>query len=438
MNWFNTHPLRVSLTALLAAPLLGPLSGGCSSSQSGGPANDPAIQANLTAKCERAGGVSSHQRPYRVLEVCERGKQGECLMAEGITAIACDLPRSEGMCGDRVSAEELLLMLNGAVVAAGDQIEDGVSVYELLVGVVISMLYNGIDWNQLDDLSVDFDPSDGSYVLESGASRVGFRLSWARDFDTFTAGDPIDLNVFDLDSYVRGISVDVGGTVANPRVSYDFDEGPLFDLIEGSVDIEGRDPRSLKVKAKLHADALAIELFSVGRRRFDGDIPWTRGLVKTTFDYETHMASNPISIPDVVDQLEGGGFAIDLANTVFEREYWVFDEPIYRTRDVFETTDFAIKSDADGAFFEGTYQGAHEVEARVLDVVFTGALYHEGLLSNRQQNHTTFYCNAARDDLWGTALHDLDLKGGLFTFSSGLRARYGIGGLEWEEDQVED
>ncbi len=424
-------PGRLVHVALFLALLVG----GCGEDEDDGSRAEE--EAALAADCERAGGRLSAAAPEE-LEACARGVEGDCALRGDAAIVACELPPSTAMCGDSVSVEELLLMLNGAVVAAAEQIDDGVSVYELFGGVIVGMLYNGIDWNQLDDLEVDFDAETGSYMIESGASRVGFRLYWARDFDGHSTGEPIPHNVFALTSYVSGIDVDIGGSIANPRIEYDYDEGPLFGLIDGGVEISGRDPRSLRIFTALHADAIAVELDSLGRRRFELPVPWALGLVTTKFDYETHILSTRTPVPDLHAALQGGGFALDLAGTVFARDYYVLETLVYGTRDHFEATDFAIKKDDDGAFFEGEYTGRREVSAQVLGFDYEGSLHSRGLLSNRQQNWTEFFCDTARTDLWGTARHDLDLEGGVFTFDSGRSFRYGTGEFEWEEDQVED
>ena len=119
-----------------------------------------------------------------------------------------------------------------------------------------------------------------------------------------------------------------------------------------------------------------------------------------------------------------------------EQTWRFLGHDFFAARDEFEDADLVIGEDEEGSgWIEGEYTTRRETRLFAFDLERTGRLFSEGLLSSRVQNRTAFFCDSVRSELWGTALHDLDLRGGELTFADGEALRYGLAPLDGEDEE---
>jgi hypothetical protein len=171
--------------------------------------------------------------------------------------------------------------------------------------------------------------------------------------------------------------------------------------VNGSVDLSGASLSGLKVKLRLAGEKISFALNSVGE--YKGQIPRTEDLLTLS------MTSTPVTLTAMSDQIAAGTFGVAYTNTKYKSVYFSLNQ-------VFGSSTFYIKSDATGYFWEGNYLSTITKEST--------NLYQKGLLSQRQQNYTEYYCDEARTQRVGVATHDLDLKGGTFIFEDGKLFTY--------------
>ena len=341
------------------------------------------------------------------------------------------------ICGTNVSVYKAARILTGTAIIAGRQDQHGDSIQALFGSLIVGMLVNGIDFVALKDFDVSF--ADGVYTFKTGNDELGFRLYFAQDFGDFHANDPIPYNVFDVKSYVKNVDVSVGGSITDPSVDYNIDYGPLADLVDGDVHISGRDPRTLKIKLKVHTEAVGFAFDSVQRDTFEMPIVELLGLITGKWDYQVHMNSTPTSVADFPDLLANGGYGVSLAGSYVKIGFYFGDTLVQQTATTFEQADFKILPDADddpattGAYWEGGYTGAHETWFEDFDGENSAHLYESGLGSTCNPNYTEFYCDAARTQFWGRAEHNADLTGGVVTLANGKTLDYAL-----EEGQTDD
>jgi hypothetical protein len=336
-----------------------------------------------------------------------------------------------GVCGRDVSVYDAARTLTGGAIIGGRHVEKGGAAHELLGGLVAGMLLNGIDFVALKDFEIDF--ADGRYTFKTGNDQLGFRLFFAEDFGDYRQGDPIPHNIFALDSYVTDVDVNVGGTPLDPDIDYDISWGPLADLVDGDLDISGRDPRDLKISVKLHAEAIGFALESVQRDTFEVPLADFLGLVTGRFDYQVHMNTPPIAVPALAEALHTGGYGVSFTGSYVKSEY-LFDSKVMQRTDVsFDDADFLILEDDDGGYWDGEYLGTHDVWYRDYGGTAQTRLSMRGLGSTRNPNYTEYYCDADRTQLWGRADHKADMTGGTLTLANGKHLNYGIGPVETDD-----
>ena len=386
----------------------------------------------LETDCEQGGGELYAQGGSSLPACMDDGQiaSGQCAISSGSCVVTCGLPDKHLLCGQDVSDVELHLLIAGIVVFVSQQAQEGTSVYDFLTGVIILMLVYGISFDDILEPLVAFDADQGLYTYETGRSAIGFRLFYAKDHDGHAAGDPIPHNVFDPRSYIRSVSVSIGGTLTDPRVEVDYDEGPLFSLVDGRVDFDGDDLGSLRASFKVHADLITFQLDSLSRWHFELPHLSTNLITSTEYDWELHQVSSRVTVPDLNDALKTGGFSVTWDGSWIDQTYKFVGVPFFQTRDLFSAAEFTILEDAEGnGVFEGPYQSTHNARFFAFGVERSGELYSSGLASTREQNWTELYCDEGRSSLWGTARHDLDLDGGVLTFADGSTYEYDLDNL---------
>ncbi len=331
------------------------------------------------------------------------------------------------MCAEVASVDEAQQLLTAGVVIAAAQVEDGVSAYELLVNELLGMVLNGIDLFELDRYEAEFDGT--SYTLRTGDSSLTFRLVYAVDFGGHRAGDPIEADFFSLSSYIRDVDIDIGGSLTSPRIDYDFDAGPLLELIDGGIDFSGRSLSGIEAHVRFRADVIGVELDSIRQQHFTAPVLSTLGAVSAEFDYRIRIRTLPFAVIEIADLIEGEGLGVSYADSYVDTTLRILGETYVRTRVEFSDASFLLREDGDGGWWEGDYSGTHDVWLARRGPDRRERFFEHGFLSTREANFTDYHCDPAHAALWGTAHHAADLRGGHFALEQGGTFDYGLGPL---------
>lgn len=304
------------------------------------------------------------------------------------------------LCGATVSHTEMMRFLDGNLVVVASHVEQGVGAGQIVGGLVAGLVLNGIDFSNLD-----YEPafSDGRYELTNGDAYVGVTLYFAEDFGPHAAGDVIPYNVFDVSSYVKDFEI----TSFDPfsgDVGFDFEEGPLYGLIEGDVDFDIDNPTSISIRVRIRTDLVAFEAKS--EKTYFGMPP------RMDDELRVVMTTTHARLDEVYAQFLGEGYGFSYTGTTYDSPFFGIEQ---------ELTDslFLMKRDEGGGWFwEGDY------ESDVTKSPLT--MYQSGFVSNLEGNYTEYYCDAALTTRAGVAQHHLDLSGGEFVFEDGTRLPYGL------------
>lgn len=299
-----------------------------------------------------------------------------------------------GLCNSVLTGAEFMQFFNGNLVFVAEHEKSGKAASEAIGDLVTNMVVNGLDFAKLADYGFSF--SDGDYTFGVDGYGYTFSLFFAEDFAEFHAGDKIPYNVFTTSSYVTNVHVTL-----SPKPSYSYDEGPLFDLVDGSVKFSGATLSGLNAKLNLKADLIAFEMKSVSD--VHGQVPREGDVV------HLNVTTTRATLSEVNEQFQAGGFGVSYDGTTYTSPYFGVDQAI-------SANTFYMKKDDTGFYWEGEYVSSVAKNA----VTY----YQKGFASSRDQNRTEYYCDAALAAHAGTALHDLDLKGGTFTFEDGATFAY--------------
>ena len=305
------------------------------------------------------------------------------------------------VCAEDYTKSDLVKFLDGNLVVVAGHVEHGVGAGEIAGWMVFSLVLNGIDFSDLD-YEARF--SDGTYEITNGDEALGARLYFNEDFGEYLAGDLVPYNVFDPSSFVSNFEI-TSVDLRTGRVSYDYDEGPLYGLVDGDVDIDVDDPTDVSIRVRVRSSLLAFEAFSEGT--YDGRPPRQEDKLHIV------MTTTRAPLLEVYDQFLAGEYGFRYTGTQYDSVYYGIDQ---------EFTDslFLMGSDGDGGWvWTGDY--ASTVNKGPM------TLYQSGFVSNLDRNYTEYYCDDALAERAGVARHRLDLLGGQFVFEDGTKVPYGLG-----------
>lgn len=304
------------------------------------------------------------------------------------------------VCDEAMSQADFRVFLDGNLVIVGELDEEGSSSAEALGDLVLSLVLSGIDFGNLGSATPSF--TDGRYTLTTGDASVGFTLQLVEDFEGFTAGEIIPHNIFVLDSFAQNVEVRVDATVVPPVATVSYDEGPLFGLVDGEIEVSD-DLTSASIRLRVRTDLIAIAASSSNRY---ADV-WQPG---DTLQFE--MATPAVALDDFTGDLEAAGVGFSYTGTHY-------DDPTTALAQTFDRADFsAVRLEAGTYAWDGTYDSTVEKD----DVT----LYQSGVASTIQANYTDYFCDASRSQRIGRAEHDESLAGGAFVFEDGTRFPYGL------------
>lgn len=305
------------------------------------------------------------------------------------------------ICERTYSKTDFLQLMNGNLVIVGEYCGKSDSSLGMVANLLVNMFLHGIDFSQLSDYDIEFE--DGSYIAGIEDTWISFTLFFAEDFGEHSAGEKIPYNVFDMDSWVTNIDISVSFDGIIPDVDYSYNEGPLYDLIDGDVSFSGVSLSGLSISLKAKSELVAFSMDSVNT--YQGQEP------RTSDTLTLHMSTSRIVLKDMIEQINAGGFGFSYDGTAYHSEYYGIDQ-------TFSDSMIFMKDDGEGWYWEGSYQSKMEKDNAVL--------YHYGFVSNIEQNSTDFYCDESLTDKIGTSFHDLDLEAGTFRFEDGTEVRYGL------------
>lgn len=300
------------------------------------------------------------------------------------------------LCETTFTKTEFLKMMNGNLVFVANANSHGKSASEAIGELVTMLVVNGLNFETLAEYEFDFE--DGDYTFKAGDDGYTFSLYFASDWQTFSAGDKIPYNVFDYTSYLSNINVRV---LPTPAITYGH--GPLYDLIDGSIDTSGASLASLKVDFKIHTELIAFALKS--QSTIAGQAPREADTLLWS------MTTTQAALPTIAAQFAAGGYGLDFGGTVYDSKY-------YDLVQTYGTSPALIKKDDTGYFWELTYQSV--VEKSGVE------LFQTGIASERVANTTSYFCDAEHAARIGVATHASDFESGSFVFEDGTTIAYGL------------
>jgi hypothetical protein len=309
-----------------------------------------------------------------------------------------DPPRSLTICEEELTEAEFLRFLDGNLVIVAAFTEQGSSKAKAIADLVVMLVLNGIDFGQLGSARPSY--QDGRYGLKTGDSDAGFRLYFAQDFESWSAGEPIPHNVFSPDSYARNIEVEVDTGQWPPTATVTWDPGPLAGLVDGSIAI---DETSLAVKVRLRTDVIAIQVDSGSAY----ESVW-----EPDDELWLQMTTTQVALPDMLGDLEDAGFGFSYDDTTY-------DAPSLGLAQEFHDSEFlTLRLDNGNYAWEGSYR------ASVTKGPVT--MYQSGFASNSSDDYTDYFCDPELSRRVGRAEHDRSLLFGMFVFDDGERFPYGL------------
>lgn len=304
------------------------------------------------------------------------------------------------VCANDFGHADMVKFLDGNLVVVARHVGHGVGKGEIAGGLVLGLVLNGIDFSDLD-YEARF--ADGTYELTNGDESLGVRFYFESAFGEYAAGDIVPYNLFDPESFVENFRV-TNVDLLSGRVTVDYDQGPLWDLVDGDVDIDTDDPTDVSVRVRIHAEMLAFEAFSEGT--IYGRPP------RQEDELHVVMTTTRAPLLDVYDQFLAGEYGFRYTGTSYDSVYYGIDQ---------EFTDslFLMGSDGDDRW---TWSGDYRSTVTKGDMT----LYQNGFVSNLDRNTTEYYCDEELAERAGVAKHRLDLLGGTFVFEDGTKVPYGL------------
>src|SRR5690606_36040141 len=139
------------------------------------------------------------------------------------------------VCDGEMSQSDFRAFLDGNLVLVGELDGEGSSSAELLGELVRSLVTSGIDFGNLGSATPSF--SGGRYMLTTGDASLAFELYVAQPFEQFAAGDIIPHDIFVLDTFATNVEVQIDATQVPPVATLTYDEGPLFGLVDGEIEV---------------------------------------------------------------------------------------------------------------------------------------------------------------------------------------------------------
>lgn len=311
-----------------------------------------------------------------------------------------DEPEPVTVCDGELSHADFRAFLDGNLVIVGELDDEGSSSAELLGGLVVSLVANGIDFGNLGDTRPSF--SDGRYELASDDARLGFELYFADAFEGFAAGDVVPHSIFDLDSFAQNVEIQIDASQLPPVATVSYDEGPLFGLVDGEIEVSD-DLTSASVKLRIRTDLLDIAV-SASNLRTD---VWSPG-----DSLQLEMATTTLGLEALAGDLEQAGVGFSYTGTHYEN-------PEKELTQTFDLAEFMAQRLENGNY---AWNGSYEATVAKGGVT----LHQSGVATTLGGNYTDYFCDSSRTVVVGRANHDDSLERGVFVFEDGTEFPYGL------------
>jgi hypothetical protein len=291
--------------------------------------------------------------------------------------------------GQEILKRDLTDLIKGNLFIVGGYSEEGFTTTSIVTGLITMMVVNVIDFTALNSFDLSF--TDSAYVFTSGVNYLKLTFYFAEDYGDFQAGDKIPYNLFDPGSYVSNVQID--------WTDISYDQGPLFNLIDGGVSFSEIIP-----SIRLNTTKISFGCESRGTRvrNYDGVVSDT--LIIT-------MSTPPVVVQDIQAEFESEGYGVSFDSTLYNSKYYNTYETIYDSM-------FYIKKTGENSYYEGNYTADC-----TKDVIH---FYMKGFVSNIANNYTRYYLDPECTEYLGMAAHDLSLTFGNFYSAEGDSIYYNL------------
>ena len=314
--------------------------------------------------------------------------------------LGCNEESSYTICGKTLNKCDFLEIMNGNLVFVSEFSNKGESSAELAGDMVDSLILNGLDFEKLSEYDINF--GDGVYSYSKDGTGISFTLFFNEDFGDFKTGDIIPYNIFSYKTFIDGIKL----KISFDGIEYSYNHGPLYDLIDGEISVDGDSIFGFEVSTKLDTDKIAFIVNS--KNNYYGGEGYSDDVL--TLSMTTLLSG----IEDVHNKIQDEGYGFSYDDTIYDSSY-------FKVRQEFFDSEFLMVKDQLGWFWEGVYESSVIKEDTTL--------YLTGFTSNRERNHSEYYCDEEHTEYIGKAEEALDLNSGVFTFEDGVQVPYGLFGF---------
>lgn len=203
---------------------------------------------------------------------------------------------SDGATGEEIADSVLLTVEYGA--SLHEMVACGALLWQLCTDIaigVVSAIIDGQAHAMPEGWSYD---GEGDYTTVSKSTTMTTGLYTTRDYAFAQSGERITENVFLIDNYLSGISIDINWTTGSPELSYD-ETGPLVELLGFGASPDN--PMSLS------ESDLSTVYNSLGSIAFDSAV-----VVEDVREYGTIKYELETSLQEVLEFLGDGEMRYDL------------------------------------------------------------------------------------------------------------------------------
>lgn len=309
------------------------------------------------------------------------------------------------VCGHPMTMGEWYGLIAGNLVIVAATNGAAANARDVVAGILAVMTLGSVDPQDLSGLQTGFSNGVYRYGNHPDTVETSFAFVAAQAFGSYKAGDTIRENVSNVSSYVRNVSLSLKNGLS-------WDRGPLFALIQGDVEFDGRTP-SFSIDASRLSLTLATRA-QINRRRAVYEIRGDSLVVRdTTPDSLRFRISLPaMRIGAIQDALKDGTLS-------FSHDSTVYSSRVDGVSQFFHSSLVQLYDDSTG---KAQFRGGYEADAR------SGGLsyHHKGLISSTSPQWTLFACDEALKDTLGVAHHATDLTSGRFVTARHDTIPYGL------------
>jgi|GEM_PF-4861428 len=310
------------------------------------------------------------------------------------------------VCGSNSTKGAWANYLDGNLVLAAGNQRIALEARYLITQIGASMLLGTVNFSKMDDLKLRFDHGKYTYSSDTAFGYTQFYFIAKEDFGDYHAGDTITSNLTSVSSYIQGISLSVtDGTK--------WDKGPLYSIINGSVEFSGKVPK-FSLNTSKFTMVLASRHVEVNER-YESTLltesPYLRIDTLTSDSLWLLSTISSMTINEYKQALDSG--------LTFTYENSIYRSKVDQLQQNFQESMLQLYSDESG---NGQYRGNYKIAALKGDLQY----YMNGKVSTTESEYTVFTCDANGKDTIGVAHHDKSLLYGWFVSPKGDSIPYGM------------